>query len=92
MAELTQDQIEKLKALGRTQKENLIKLGEQFKEEVKDYKACIYTCNATSCHSGGAAGVIDAFKESLEAAGLAKDAYGLYRLYGIVRFRSFGSY
>ena len=73
MAELTQDQIEKLKALGRTQKENLIKLGEQFKEEVKDYKACIYTCNATSCHSGGAAGVIDAFKESLEAAGLAKD-------------------
>jgi len=73
MAELTQDQIEKLKALGRTQKENLLKLGEEFKERVKDYKASIYTCNATSCHSGGAASVIDAFKESLAAMGLDKD-------------------
>ena len=73
MAELTQEQIEKLKALGRTQKENLIKLGEEFKEKVKNYKAAIYTCNATSCHSGGAASVLDAFKESLAAAGLEAD-------------------
>ncbi|MBQ7413057.1 MAG: SLBB domain-containing protein [Alphaproteobacteria bacterium] len=73
MAELTQEQIEKLKALGRTQKENLIKLGEEFKDRVKNYKASIYTCNATSCHSGGASGVIDAFKESLKAAGLEAD-------------------
>ena len=73
MAELTQEQIEKLKALGRTQKENLIKLGEDFKEKVKNYKASIYTCNATSCHSGGAAGVLDAFRESLAAAGLEAD-------------------
>ena len=73
MVELTQEQIEKLKALGRTQKENLIKLGEEFKEKVKNYKASIYTCNATSCHSGGAANVLDAFKESLAAAGLEAD-------------------
>ena len=73
MPELTQEQIEKLKALGRTQKENLLKLGEDFKNRVKDYKASIYTCNATSCHSGGAAGVLDAFKESLAAAGLEAD-------------------
>ena len=73
MAELTQEQIEKLKALGRTQKENLLKLGEEFKERVKNYKASIYTCNATSCHSGGASNVIDAFKESLKAAGLEAD-------------------
>jgi len=73
MVELSQEQIEKLKALGRTQKENLIKLGEEFKERVKNYKAAIYTCNATSCHSGGAASVLDAFKESLAAAGLEAD-------------------
>ena len=73
MPELTQEQIEKLKALGRTQKENLIKLGEEFKDRVKNYKASIYTCNATSCHSGGASNVIDAFKESLKAAGLDAD-------------------
>jgi len=73
MAELTQEQIEKLKALGRTQKENLLKLGEEFKERIKNYKASIYTCNATSCHSGGASNVIDAFKESLKAAGLEAD-------------------
>ncbi|MBO7484019.1 MAG: SLBB domain-containing protein [Alphaproteobacteria bacterium] len=73
MAELTQEQIEKLKALGRTQKENLLKLGEEFKEKVKNYKAAIYTCNATSCHSGGAASVLEAFKESLVAAGLEVD-------------------
>ena len=41
MAELSQEQIEKLKALGRTQKENLLKLGDEFKERVKDYKAAI---------------------------------------------------
>ena len=73
MPELTQEQIEKLKALGRTQKENLLKLGEEFKEKVKNFKASIYTCNATSCHSGGASNVIDAFKESLKAAGLEAD-------------------
>ena len=73
MAELTQEQIEKLKALGRTQKENLLKMGEEFKEKVKNYKAAIYTCNATSCHSGGAASVLDAFRESLVAAGLEAD-------------------
>ena len=73
MVELSQEQIEKLKALGRTQKENLIKLGEEFKEKVKNFKASIYTCNATSCHSGGASNVIDAFKESLKAAGLEAD-------------------
>ena len=73
MAELTQEQIEKLKALGRTQKENLLKLGEEFKEKVKNFKAAIYTCNATSCHSGGASNVLDAFKESLAAAGLEAD-------------------
>ena len=73
MVELSQEQIEKLKALGRTQKENLLKLGEEFKEKVKNYKAAIYTCNATSCHSGGAAGVLDAFRESLAAAGLEAD-------------------
>ncbi|MGN0919201.1 MAG: NADH-ubiquinone oxidoreductase-F iron-sulfur binding region domain-containing protein [Alphaproteobacteria bacterium] len=73
MAELSQEQIEKLKALGRTQKETLIKMGEDFKEKVKNYKAAIYTCNATSCHSGGAAGVLEAFKESLAAAGLEND-------------------
>ena len=73
MPELTQEQIEKLKALGRTQKENLLKLGEEFKERVKNFKASIYTCNATSCHSGGASNVIDAFKESLKAAGLEAD-------------------
>ena len=73
MAELTQEQIEKLKALGRTQKENLLKLGEEFKEKVKKFKAAIYTCNATSCHSGGASNVLDAFKESLAAAGLEAD-------------------
>ena len=73
MVELSQDQVEKLKALGRTQKETLIKLGEQFKEDVKKYKAFIYTCNATSCHSGGASGVIDAFNEALAAAGLTEE-------------------
>ena len=73
MTELTPEQIEKLKALGRTQKENLLKLGDAFKERVKNYKASIYTCNATSCHSGGASGVIEAFKESLKAAGLEAD-------------------
>ena len=73
MVELSQDQIEKLKALGRTQKETLIKLGEQFKEDVKKYKASIYTCNATSCHSGGASSVIDAFNEALAAAGLTEE-------------------
>ena len=73
MAELSQEQIEKLKALGRTQKENLLKLADDFKERVKDYKAAIYTCNATSCHSGGASSVIDAFKESLATMGLEKD-------------------
>ncbi len=73
MVELSQEQIEKLKALGRTQKENLIKMGEEFKEKVKNFKASIYTCNATSCHSGGASNVIDAFKESLKAAGLEAD-------------------
>ncbi|MBR6411936.1 MAG: SLBB domain-containing protein [Alphaproteobacteria bacterium] len=73
MAELTQEQIEKLKALGRTQKENLLKLGEDFKERVKNYRAAIYTCNATSCHSGGASNVLEAFTESLKAAGLEAD-------------------
>jgi len=73
MVELSQDQIEKLKALGRTQKETLIKLGEQFKEDIKKYKAFIYTCNATSCHSGGASGVIDAFNEALATAGLTDE-------------------
>ena len=73
MVELSQEQIEKLKALGRTQKENLIKMGEEFKEKVKNFKAAIYTCNATSCHSGGAASVLDAFRESLAAAGLESD-------------------
>lgn len=73
MVELTQEQIQKLKELGRTQKENLLKMGETFKEDVKKYKAAIYTCNATSCHSGGAASVIDAFKESLETMGLSQD-------------------
>ena len=73
MPELTQEQIEKLKARGKKQKGNLLKLGEEFKEKVKNYKASIYTCNATSCHSGGASNVIDAFKESLKAAGLEAD-------------------
>ncbi len=73
MVELSQEQIEKLKALGRTQKENLIKMGEDFKEKVKNFKASIYTCNATSCHSGGAASVLDAFRESLAATGLESD-------------------
>ena len=68
MVELSQEQIEKLKALGRTQKENLIKMGEEFKERVKNYKAAIYTCNATSCHSGGAANVLDAFKTVFKPA------------------------
>ena len=65
MVELSQEQIEKLKALGRTQKENLLKLGDEFKERVAHFKASIYTCNATSCHSGGASSVIDTFKEAL---------------------------
>lgn len=54
MVELTQEQIEKLKQLGRTQKENLLKLGQEFKKNHKKYVASIYTCNATGCHSGGA--------------------------------------
>ncbi len=70
MVELTQEQIEKLKQLGRTQKENLLKLGEEFVQNHKKYIASIYTCNATGCHSGGAGNVIDAFKESLETFGL----------------------
>lgn len=73
MVELTPEQIAKLKELGRTQKENLLKLGEEFKERVKNDKAAIYTCNATSCHSGGASSVIDAFKESLETMGLSEE-------------------
>ena len=70
MVELSQDQIEKLKALGRNQKEALLKLGDEFKESVKKYRASIFTCDATSCHSGGSESVIDAFRESLEAMGL----------------------
>ena len=70
MVELTQEQIEKLKQLGRTQKENLLKLGKEFKRNHKKYVASIYTCNATGCHSGGAGNVIEAFKESLETFGL----------------------
>ncbi len=70
MVELTQEQIEKLKQLGRTQKANLLKMGDDFKQDVQKYVAAIYTCNATGCHSGGAESVIDAFKESLETFGL----------------------
>ena len=70
MVELSREQIEKLKQLGRVQKENLLKVGEAFKDEVQKYIASIYTCNATGCHSGGAGNVIEAFKESLETFGL----------------------
>ena len=70
MVELTQEQIDKLKQLGRTQKANLLKMGDDFKQDVQKYVAAIYTCNATGCHSGGAESVIDAFKESLETFGL----------------------
>lgn len=73
MPELTQEQIEKLKALGRSQKDTLLKLGEDFKERVKNFRAAIYTCNATSCHSGGASGVLDAFQDSLKTMGLDAD-------------------
>lgn len=73
MVELSQEQVEKLKALGRTQKENLLKLGDEFKERVAHFKASIYTCNATSCHSGGASSVIDTFKEALKSAGIEAD-------------------
>lgn len=70
MAELSAEQIEKLRALGRTQKANLLKSGEDFLTKKKTYIASIYTCNATGCHSGGAENVINAFKESLEIFGL----------------------
>jgi len=73
MVELSQEQIEKLKALGRTQKETLLKMGEDFKERVAKYKGTIYTCNATGCHSGGAEDVLTAFKESLETLGLTDE-------------------
>lgn len=66
MVELTQEQIDKLKALGKTQWENLCQSAEDFKAQQKEFQACIYTCDATGCHSGGASGVIDAFRESLE--------------------------
>lgn len=70
MVELTQEQIEKLKQLGRTQKENLLKMGQEFQQDAQKYEASIYTCNATGCHSGGAEDVILAFKESLDTFGL----------------------
>lgn len=70
MVELTQEQIEKLKQLGRTQKENLLKMGQEFQQDAQKYEASIYTCNATGCHSGGAEDVISAFKESLDTFGL----------------------
>lgn len=70
MVDLTQEQIEKLKNLGRAQKANLLKQGEDFKADVQKYEAAIYTCNATGCHSGGAANVIASFTEALDAFGL----------------------
>ena len=71
MVELTAEQIEKLRALGKTQKANLLKAGDDFLAKKAGYIASIYTCNATGCHSGGAENVINAFKESLEIFGLA---------------------
>ena len=70
MVELSAEQIAKLKALGETQKKNLVKMGADFKKEQEKYAACIYTCNATGCRSGGSVSVIDAFQDALTAAGL----------------------
>lgn len=70
MVELTQEQIDKLKQLGRTQKENLLRSAETFQADNKKYIATIYTCNATGCNSGGAASVLDMFREKLAALNL----------------------
>lgn len=69
--DLTPEQIEKLKAFGLTQKEKLAQMGEDFKERTAHYQAAVYTCHATSCHSGGADDVLTAFREALELAGLS---------------------
>ncbi|MDD3669229.1 MAG: NADH-ubiquinone oxidoreductase-F iron-sulfur binding region domain-containing protein [Alphaproteobacteria bacterium] len=71
MVELSAEQIAKLKALGATQKETLVKMGDDFKKEREKDAACIYTCNATGCRSGGSVSVIDAFRDALAAAGLS---------------------
>ncbi|NCB49157.1 MAG: NADH-quinone oxidoreductase subunit F [Alphaproteobacteria bacterium] len=70
MDELTPEMKEKLKKLYATQRENLVKMKEEFLVKKDSYIASIYTCNSTGCHSGGAENVIDAFKESLEIYGL----------------------
>ena len=70
MVEMTPEQIEKLKAVGRMQKDKLLQMGKDFEANNAKYEATIFTCNATSCHSGGGQSVYEAFKAALETAGL----------------------
>ena len=70
MVEMTPEQIEKLKAVGRMQKDKLLQMGKDFEANNAKYEATIFTCNATSCHSGGGQNVYEAFKVALETAGL----------------------
>ncbi len=74
MAEKTQlspEQLEKLKALAQTQRDNLKKAGEDFTALNNSYIIHLYTCNATGCNSGGAQGVLDVCKDLLEQNGLS---------------------
>lgn len=72
MVELSKEQIEKLKSVGRMQKDKLLQMGQDFLKKNDQYEASIFTCNATSCHSGGGQSVYEAFQKALAQAGLTE--------------------
>ncbi len=70
--ELTPEQIAKLEALAKMQRENLEKARQEFEEKDKEYLIHLFTCNATGCHSSGAQSVLDVCYELLEKHGLSE--------------------
>ena len=70
MVENSDELNEKLKKVYEQQRQNLVKMKEEFLQKKDSYEAAIYTCNSTGCNSGGAGNVIDAFRHSLEIYGL----------------------
>ena len=63
--ELTPEQIAKLKAATKAQRENLEKLARETKENAEKYACTVFCCNSTSCRSAGGESVLDAFQSAV---------------------------
>jgi len=72
MAEMTPEQIAKIKAFTSAKRAELEDLAKKEKEKAESYDCSVYCCNSTSCRSAGGESVLEAITNAVEINGLSE--------------------